>query len=151
MKKLLLQAIVCASVLLPFSVAEAKTYGGFKPGKTFTFTVKEVVSIKAVGFSKPVKAPVPSGVLKLTKGQKVQFKIGASGQLTAKGLSIPFKADGGSANVYTKVTTGAKPAADTAQVFKTSKNVPTAVSLSFVRASYAGFNTTTNTVAYTLK
>jgi hypothetical protein len=138
---------------MPLSQAEAatKNFGGFKPGKTFTFTVREIVSIKAVGFAKPVKAPIPAGVPKLKKGQKVKFTIGKKGELTAKGISIPFKADGGSANVYSFIKTGASPATNTAQVFKTPAGKPTNVALSFIRAKYAGFSTTTNTVTYTLK
>ena len=42
MKQLLLQTIACCAVLLPFSQVEAKTFGEFKPGKTFTLTVDEV-------------------------------------------------------------------------------------------------------------
>ena len=151
MKKLLFQALACAAVLLPFSQVQAKTYGGFRPGKTFTFTVQEVVSIKAVGFNKPVKAPIPAGVPKFKKGQKVKFTIGAKGQLTATGLSIPYKADGGSANVYSVVKTGANPSTNLAQVFKNTRSRPIGVALTFVRGKYSGFTTTTNSVTYTLR
>jgi hypothetical protein len=150
MKKLLLQTLACAAVLLPFSQAQAKTYGGFKPGKTFTFTVKEAISIKAVGFNKPVKAPVPAGVPKFNKGKKVTFKIGTKGQLIVDGVSIPYKTDGGSANAYIWVKTGAAPATNSALVYKNSSSKPLGVALTFIRAKYSGFTTTTNTVTYTL-
>ena len=152
MKKLLFQALACAAVLLPFSQAQAKSFGGFKSGKTFTFKVEEVISAKAVGFNKATKAPIPAGVPKYKKGQKVKFKIGAKGQLIAKGVSIPFKADGGSANVYNSVKrsrTGVSSV--TGEVFKNTKNKPTGVALFFQRTKVAGFSTTTNTVTYTLR
>ena len=151
MKQLLLQSIACCAVLLPFSQAQAKTYGDFAPGKTFTYTVDQVISVKAVGFSTAVKAAVPADVPKLRKGQRVKFTIGARGQLTATGLSIPFKSDGGSANVYSKVTVGLVTKADTGEVFKSPQNKPTGVVLNFVRTKYAGFSSTVNTVTYSFK
>ena len=95
MKKLLLQTLACCAVLLPFSQVEAKTFGGFKPGKTFKLKVTEVISSKSVGTKIIKKAPIPSSIPKLKKGTTIRFKIGAKGQLTAKGLSIPFKSDTG--------------------------------------------------------
>ena len=150
MKKLLLQTLACAAVLLPFSQAQAKTYG-FKPGKTFTLTVDQIVSVKSVGFAVAKKAPIPAGIPKYKKGQKIKFKIGAKGQLIAKGLSIPFKADGGSSYVYNSVKTGMTTKADTATIYKDSNNKPTGAILNFIRTKYAGFSSTSNTVTYTLK
>ena len=113
MKQLLLQTIACCAILLPFSQVEAKTFGEFKPGKAFTLTVDQVISVKTVGFTYNTKAAIPAGVPKFKKGQKVKFKIGKKGQLTAKGLSIPYKSDAGTSNTYFVVTTGTSSKADT--------------------------------------
>ena len=151
MKQLLLQTIACCAVLLPFSQLEAKTYGGFKPGKTFTMTVEEKITAATIGTRVAKNVPVPNGVPNFKKGQKVKFTIGAGGQLTAKGMSIPFKSDGGSANVYNKVVTSGAPQADTGEVFKTATNKPTNVALMFSRTKIDGFNTSVTTVTYTFE
>jgi hypothetical protein len=151
MKQLLLQTIACCAVLLPFSQLEAKTYGGFKPGKTFTMTVEEKITAKTVGTKVLKNVPVPAGVPNYKKGQRVKFTIGAAGQLTAKGMSIPFKEDGGSANVYNKVVTTGAPKADTGEVFKTATNKPTNVALMFNRTTVSLSGATVTTVTYTFE
>lgn len=151
MKQLLLQTIACCAVLLPFSQLEAKSYGGFKPGKTFTMKVTERITAKTVGTKVVKNVPVPTGVPNYKKGQKVKFTIGAKGQLTAKGLSIPFKEDGGTANVYNKVVTTGAPKSDTGEVFKSSTNKPVNVALMFNRTKVDGFSTSVTTVTYVLE
>jgi hypothetical protein len=151
MKHIILKSIACCAVLLPFSKAQAVTYGGFAPGKTFTFTVTEKVSAKQSGFGRPVNCPVPSGIPNFTKGKEVKFTIGPKGQLIATGMSMPFKSDAGTANVYFVPPSRTSPSGDTGQVFKTSKNKPTAVALSFFKVTLSGFTPTTYTVSYTLK
>lgn len=152
MKQLLLKTIACAAVLLPFSQAEAKTYGGFKPGKEFTFTVKEKISVKKGLTGAATKTAVPSSVPNYNKGQKIKFKIGPKGQLTGpKNLSIPFKDDGGTANVYNYYKTGKNPMTNTGTVYKNLKNKPHGVALFFVRTSGSGFSMKTTTVTYTLE
>jgi hypothetical protein len=150
MKQLLLQAIACAAVLLPFSQAQAEN---FPKGTTFTRTVTEKVSSKASGFKTYPKVPVPAGIPNFKVGQKVKFTIGPKGQLLIKkaGVSLPFKQDAGSANVYYIVPTRKKPSGDIGQVFKDSAGKPTGVALSFFKFKYSGFTTTTNTVVYTLE
>lgn len=153
MTKFILPALVGA-LLLPFASVEAKTYGGFKPGKTFSFKVKEIISSQAVGLGGVAKkAPIPNSVPKFKKGQKVKFTITAKGGLQAKGLNIPFKSDGGTSNVYTKTTRkGLKLSNDSAIVYKGAKNKPTAVALSFVRTDSSNpMQPKVNTVNYTLK
>lgn len=151
MKNLILQVIVCAGALLPLSQIQAATYGGFAPGKTFTFTVKSVSSSKTVGTKVTANVPVPTGIPKFAKGQKVKFTIGSKGQLTGPGFSIPFKADAGTANNYVTVPTATKPSADSAIVFKSTAKVPTAASLHFFKVSISGFTATTNAVVYILQ
>lgn len=153
MKQLLLKTIACAALLLPFSQAEAKTYGGFKPGKTFTFTVEEKITAQTKGFSTVAKkVPVPSSVPNYNKGQKIKFKIGPKGQLIGpKKLSIPYKDDGGTANVYNFYKTGKNPMTNTGTVYKNLKNKPHGVALNFVRVTGVGFNMKTTVVTYTLR
>ena len=149
MKKLLLQMIVCGAALLPFSQIQAATYGGWAPGKKFTFTVKEKESASLTLGGKPKMVAVPAGVPNFKKGQKVVFKIGSKGQLTAPGMSLPFKSDAGSANVYYIEPSRSHPQADIGQVFKDSTGKPNSVALSFFRVKPGTFTTTT--VVYTLE
>ena len=150
MKQLLLKTVACAAVLLPLSQAHA---GNFPKGTTFTMTVTEKVSSKAVGFQIFKKVPVPAGIPNFKVGQKVKFKIGPKGQLTipSADVSIPFKQDGGSANVYVIPPSRTKPNGDIGQVFKDSAGKPTATALSFFKFKVSGMSSTTWTVAYTLE
>jgi hypothetical protein len=155
MKKILLQTIVGCSALLSFGLAQAasgpvgKTYGGFAPGKTFTFTVTQKTSTKTTGLTVIKKAAVPNGIPNYAKGQQVKFTIGDRGQLTAKGFSMKFKSDGGTANAYATTSTTTQP--NVGLVHKNLKNRPTGVSLSFFKVSISGFTVSTNAVYYTLE
>ena len=152
MKKLIFQAIACCAVLLPIAKVQAATYGGWAPGKTFTFTVTERVTAKTVGTKVTQNVAVPSGIPDYKKGQVVKFTIGAKGQLTGPdGLSLPFKQDAITANVYGTLPTATKPNPNIGQVFKTAKNKPVSVALSFFKVSISGYTPTTTTVVYTLK
>jgi hypothetical protein len=94
MKKLLLKTLACAAILLPFSLAQAKTFGSFQPNKTFTLKVESVTGIKQKVGGIPVTTAnvVPAGLPKFKVGQVLKFKIGAKGQLIGKGFSIPYRA-----------------------------------------------------------
>lgn len=153
MKQLLLNTIACCAVLLPFSQAEAKTYGGFAPGKKFEFKVKEKISGKVNLSGKVIKkTPVPAGVPDYKLGDTIKFKIGKKGQLTGpKGLNLPFKEDAGTANVYYIPPSKNRPEGDIGQVFKDSKGKPTAVALTFFKVKISGYVPTTYTVVYTLE
>ncbi len=150
MKQLLLKTLACAAVLLPLSEAHA---ANFPKGTTFTRTVTEKVSSKTVGFKVFKKVPVPAGIPNFKVGQKVKFVIGPKGQLQIKknGVSIPFKSDGGSANVYVVPPSRTKPSGDIGEVFKDSTGKPTSVALSFFKSKVSGYTATTNTVVYTLE
>lgn len=149
MKQLLLKAVACAAVLLPLTTQA----GNFPKGTSFTRTVTEKVSTKSVGFKIFKKVPVPSGIPDFKVGQKVKFVIGPKGQLQIKkkGVSIPFKSDGGSANVYVIPPSRTKPNGDIGEVFKDSTGKPLGVALSFFKTKVSGFTATTNTVVYTLE
>ena len=151
MKKLLFQAIVCCATLLPLAQANAKTYGGWLPGKTFTFTVTERITAKTVGAKVTKNVAVPAGIPNFNKGAKVKFTIGAKGQLTATGMSLPFKTDAGTANAYATLPTASNPQANVGQVYKNSANKPLGVSLSFFKVTISGFTPSTTTVVYTLE
>ena len=140
--------------MLPFAPLQAanpvgKTYGGFAPGKTFTFTVTERISTKTTGTTVVKKAAIPNGIPNYKKGQQVKFTIGDRGQLKAKGFTMKFKSDGGTANAYATTTTTTEP--NVGLVYKTAKNKPTGVSLSFFKVSISGFTVSTNAVYYTLE
>lgn len=127
----------CA-LFLPVDQAEAKrkpkapaVYGGWSPGKTFTFTVTNVISSGTQGTTIINPAPIPKGVPKLVNGQQVKFTIGKKGQLIGPGFKIAFQADAGSANVYVnKPKKGASP--NTATVHKDpTTGEPVGVSMAF--------------------
>lgn len=155
MSKFILPALIISALLLPFSTAEAKKFGGFKTGLKFKYKVSEVISVATVGLGGvEKKAPIPKSIPKLKKGQKVKFKIVKKGALKGpKGIKIPFSGDGGSANVYTVTKRkGAKVSNDTASVYKNLKNKPyKGVALSFVRTDNSNpLKPKVNTVTYIL-
>lgn len=151
MKKLLLPAMVAALALVPFQKSEAVTVGEFKVGYTFNLKVDQVVSTKMVGFSTPVKSPVPTGIPKYAKGNTIPFEIVSKGALKTNKFTIPFSSDAGTSNVYNKVVTGTTTKTDTAIIYKNSRNKANAGALTFTRISGTGFNLTTYSVTYTLK
>lgn len=139
MKKLLLHAFALLTALLPLQMAEAApgpppVFGGWSPGKTFTFKVTSVSSYAAqIGGNVPV--PVPKGVPVFTMGQDVTFTIGKKGELIAPKVKVPFTADGGSANTYNNKS----PKKGNAVVFKsTVTGEPLNASLQYVIPSKAG-------------
>lgn len=148
MKKLILQLIVCAAALLP--VAEARTYGDFAPGKVFTLNVTDVDSSKTEGTRVIARCPIPAGMPKFTKGQRVRFEIGARGQLTGPGFSIKFLPGGVGANAYVNLETVTNPNPNIATIYKSSTNRPTGGVLIFYKWRLSGFTPIVNTVAYTL-
>lgn len=153
MKTILLPVAIAVTSLfsLPSVEAQEKSFGGFKPNYKFTLRVQNVVSIKSQGLVvQPVKAPIPKGLPKYKKGQKVKFKIGNKGELIAKGTNLPFSADAGSANVYTTVTTGKNAKTYTGTIAK-SKNKATAATLAYLQYSGSPFSMKTYSLTYTLR
>jgi hypothetical protein len=155
MKKLLFRALALITTLLPLQMAQAApkpppVFGGWSPGKTFTFTVTSVISSGSQGGQIINPAPIPQGVPVLTAGQQVTFTIGKKGELTAPGIKIAFQADGGSANVFVnKPKKGAQPV--TASVFKNpTTGEPTGVALSFFTFKLTKRVPNVNSVYYTL-
>lgn len=139
MKKLLLHAFALITALLPLQLAEAApkpppVFGGWSPGKTFTFRVTSATSYRAqIGGNVPVDPP--GGVPRLTVGQEVTFTIGKKGELITTKVKVPFTADGGSANTYNNKS----PKKGNAVVFKsTVTGEPMSASLDYVVPTKAG-------------
>jgi len=139
MRTLLLSLFTICALFVPMHQAEAKkpkpkpVYGGFTAGKTFTFTVGEVVSSATSGTQVITPAPPVKGIPKFVAGQQVKFTIGKKGELKGPGFNIKFQPGGDSiaANIYVnKPKKNASPV--TATVHKdTTTGEPIAVSLSF--------------------
>jgi hypothetical protein len=148
MKNILLPVIACCSVLLPFTKSEAKTYGGFTPGQTFTFTVKEKTCTKQVDFTPAVNVPVPAGIVNLGLGKKVTFTIGKTGQLKFKNTSLPFLVGKKKYNDYLLDASGGL--SPSGKVTKNAKGKPIGVSLNFLKFETDGVSRTVTTVDYKL-
>jgi hypothetical protein len=152
MKALLFPALIAVAALLPLQQSEAAKVGGFNIGYKFHLKVDKVISTKIVGFQiTPTKAPIPAGVPKYSRGNRIDFEVVSKGALKTSKFTLPFTSDAGTSNVYNKVVTGASPKTDTAIIYKGSTNVPTGGTLTFLRISGTVFNLTTSTVTYTLK
>ena len=158
MKTLLINTVACAALFLPFSQAQAagagKTFGGFTAKQTFSLKVAAVASAKTVGATVTRDVPIPAGFPKFKVKQTVKFTIGAKGQLTGPGFSIPFYKAGScaSGNSYTNVTPGSKESPVVALVLKNMGTVETgaAASASIIFSKYTvkGRTVTTNSVTY---
>jgi hypothetical protein len=153
MKKLLLQAIVCVSALLPLSQVQAKTFGDFAPNKKFVLTVTEKISAQNKNGVLKTSVPVPAGLPNFSVGQKVKFKIGNKGELIVQGFSIGYKTGTAFSNGYgpkkVNAQTRTLPAA---VVFKDSTTFePTNAALYFFKVKVAGTKSTVNTVTYILE
>jgi len=157
MKTLLAFIVVACGVIAPAMAAPAskgpqfKTYGGFSPGKKFTFKVTELVSVKTDLGGKPKKCPVPKGIPSFKKNQKVKFVIGKKGELTGPNFSISYESDGITANAYVNKPTQKKPQGDIGEVFKTSTNKPTSAALNFFKVDVKGFSSVVYSVTYILE
>lgn len=162
MKTIIATLLVAFGAVLPVTQIQAapigntaqfakKTYGGFAVGKKFSFKVTALSSSSADLQGVVKKAPIPAGVPKFKKGQKVKFTIGAKGELKGPGFSIPFKSTSDSANSYVIAPTAKKPNGDIGVVHKTVNHKPTAANLSFFKTTGSGFGTKVYSVTYILQ
>ncbi len=149
MKHLFLPIVACFSACLPLGTVDAKTYGGFTPGQTFTFVVKEKTCTKQVDFTPAVNVPVPAGIVNLGLGKKVTFTIGKTGQLKFKNTSLPFLAGKKKYNDYLLDPSGGL--SPSGIVNKNAKGKPIGVSLNFLKFETDGVSRTVTTVDYKLK
>ncbi len=147
--KHILPLIAGLAILLPSGVANAKTYGGFTPGQTFTFTVKEKTCTKQVDFTPAVNVPVPAGIVNLGLGKKITFTIGKTGQLKFKNTTLPFFEGKKKYNDYLLSSSGGL--SQSGKVTKNAKGKPIGVSLNFLKFETDGVSRTVTMVDYKLK
>ena len=155
MKSMLLRAFALVTAVLPLHLAEAApkpppVFGGWSPGKTFTFTVDtKLSSANQMGQVLP-NVPVPKGIPDLAVGQQVTFTIGKKGELVGPGFKIGFQADGGNSNAFiNKPKKGSPPVA--AIVFKeVTTGEPFSVALNFFTFKITSRIPTVNSITYTL-
>ena len=156
MKSFLLQAIACAAILFPAVNLDAKTFGGLKPGKTFTFTVNYRTSSKTTGTVTTQNAKIPDGIPKFKLGSKVTFTIGKKGELIAKDMSLPFKAvdttsnPGRESNLYEAPPKKGYPFGDSGSLAKVGTKKPVGLSLSFNKIITTAGVSTQHRVFYAL-
>lgn len=150
MKKLFLQMLITVSSLFPLTQIQAATFGGFAPGKTFTFTVKTHTSQRIKGSTVTQNVAIPTGIPKFANGQKIKFTIGAKGQLTGPGFSIPFKTGTATENDYAKPLSGTLATPDTSLIYKSAPGTPMGVLLFFYKQQLSGAVPVINAVEYTL-
>jgi hypothetical protein len=152
MKNLLLKTIAICAILLPVNQAGAKNYGGFKPGETFTLKLDYRTSVKAVGTLVTDKQPIPAGIPNFKVGSKVEFTIGKNGQLTAKGLSMPFKEVDKVIRIgdvlYLAAPKNGYPFGDTGRLGKSAAGKPRTLALDFAKTEIKAGVTTSYRVYY---
>ncbi|MES2922085.1 MAG: hypothetical protein V4819_11090 [Verrucomicrobiota bacterium] len=159
MKTISLQLIVLCGSLLSATFAQAGgpasgSFGGFTAGKKFTFTVQQVKSNQTTGTRVKTNVPIPSGIPKFTKGQKVTFRIGSNGQLTGPGFSIAFLNSSTNANLYAKLPNSKTVSPNAASVFKDGSGKPVATTMTFYQyriSNYTPNGLSINLVGYVLK
>lgn len=149
MNKLLLPILAGTILpLVPLQAAPGKTFGGFKPGKTFTLTVTDRESIKTTNGDVDRGVPIPSGLPKFKVGDKVKFTIGDKGALRGPGFKIQYEDNSGMRNFYSNEPSGSVGKGDNATVRRGDKKTATLV---FYKYKLSGFKLTTNSVTYKLK
>jgi hypothetical protein len=159
MKNIIIRLIAIFGMLVIATSSNAagvpgKNFGGFKPGKKFRFTVKQVISTQSVGTKVKPKVPVPEGIPKFRKGQRVDFKIGKSGELKGSGFAIAFVESTDTTNSYAKLPTSKTLSPNSASVFKDSKGKPVAATMTFYLYRVNGLKLSglsVNLVAYVLE
>lgn len=151
MKNILSCTLACAAALLITATSEAKTYGGFEVGKTFTLRVVKVTSTRQVGYSgTPAAYPVHSAVPKFRKGKVLKFRIKSRGRLTARKISIPFAHASRTQNEYNLFQDGTVAITRNAELFKRKKE-PIRGNLNFFVTDTSGMEPVFYTVVYKLK
>lgn len=85
-------ALLAAALLFaPVHEASAKNIGGLKTGDSFQLKVTRIDSTQQVGIGGASTAgPIPAGVPRYRKNQKLTFRVRAGGKLSTRGLNLPF-------------------------------------------------------------
>lgn len=128
-----------------------KLFGGFKPGKKFTFTVSKVICDKGrLAGGDREEIPIPKDFPAFIVGQKMTFTIGRKGQLKGPGFSFLLINPLHRKNYY--VSPGGIFEGGDALVYKSSLSKPLSVKLSFDKLTGDAFhNTILKRVEYTLE
>ena len=152
MKTFLPKLLVCCVILISFDQADAKTYGGFKPKKTFTFPVTQRSSISVSALKTDASAPIPPEFPNFVEGQNVKFTISPRGQLTGPMFSLPLVGSNNAGNVYILERKSNKAYLNwNAQIAKGEQQTPRLVVLSFTKITGSGIKLKTQTVSYILE
>lgn len=159
MKTIPLQMLLVCSSLLPITQLQAagpagKKFGGLTAGKKFTLTVQEATSSQTRGTKVNHKAPIPDGIPKFTKGQKIKFAIGNKGELKGPGFSIAYLSSSANANSYAKLPSSKTVSPNGAAVFKSSTGQPVGATMTFYQyriSDYTPAGLSINLVGYVLK
>lgn len=147
MKTLLIP--ILAGALLPLSTLEAKTYGGFKAGKTFKLTVTDRESVRTKNGDVDRGVPIPKDLPNFKVGQTVKFKIGKQGALRGPGFKIDFEESSKKTNVYSNEPDNSSASkGDAAVVRKNDSKQPTKATVTFYKYKISGFKLVTNSVTY---
>lgn len=144
--------LVVAILPAAFSQSESPApavFGGLVPGTEFTLKVSQKKSSDLAGGKHAV--PIPKGVPNFKRDRNVTFKIGAKGQLLAKGISLPFQDSSGTTNGYYIPPEQNAPSSDVAEVEMDASGRVIRVSLAFVRVIKAKGHSSTVNVYYTLE
>lgn len=145
------KAFALCAALASTATVQAKTYGGYKPGRTFELKVVERSSVKKTAFDKDKNQPIPSGIPNFKKKQVVKFTIGKKGQLTAKGMSIGYETKISRGNYYESGESSYSKDYN-AYVYKRAGNYkPRIVVLTFKKTSGFGFFKKERIVRYELE
>jgi len=144
MKTVFFNLLACIANLFPLAQANesesaSNAIGGFAPGTKVTLTVTKVESTKLQNFVS-TKCPVPAGVAKFKKGQKVKFTVGPKGQWMGPGINLAFVKDNGPSNNYVRHHS-ANFNDDEADVFKDTLNHPVAADMFLYKETHGGLGT----------
>lgn len=152
MKAIALIAAVLFALFLPVASLEAKTFGGFEVGDSFSLRVSSVKSTKKTGyFGSELSNPIPAGVPRFGRGSLVRFQIGAQGVLKAKGLSIPLAHFSRTMNEYNLYRPGAVLTTTRNAEITKRNNEATGATLSFFITDTSGAEPVFYTIVYTLR
>lgn len=124
-----------------------------KLNQKFKFKVTQFTSVQASATGQVKKVPIPGGVPKFKKGQKVNFKIDGKGNLTGPGFSIKFLGDSGALSAsYANLPSKSNPDSQSGIVIVDSQTgKPDSVSVTFTKVTGSGFGTKLTTVVYILE
>lgn len=133
MKQLLLHILTCCAILLPVQQASAqKRFGDFTPKTKFKMVVTDVsATVNDGSGNKPTK--VPNSMPQFKVKDKVEFTIGAKGQLIGKfkkeSINIPFQSGSPELNTYVFYDVGKVTTSYTGSLGKSAKKKPTTLVL----------------------